>query len=75
MTMNVHVEGPGGFQRKVIVNHITGLTSSSTSTKSPIITSIPPSPLVIASHPLNPNGVGVAIPSMMTFRSFLGMSL
>src|SRR5438552_1209451 len=52
---------------------MTGLTSSSRSTRSPIITSIPPSPLVIASHPPKPNGVGVAIPSIMTFRSFRGM--
>jgi hypothetical protein len=27
----------------------------------------------IASHPPNPKGVGVAIPSMVTFKSFRGM--
>src|SRR5436305_1782132 len=38
---------------------MTGLTSSWRSTRSPIITSIPPVPFVIAIHPPNPNGVGV----------------
>ena len=36
---------------------MTGLTSSWVSTRSPIRTSWPPSPLVMANHPPNPNGV------------------
>ena len=38
---------------------ITGLASSCVCTRSPIITSMPPVPLVIATHPPYPNGVGV----------------
>src|SRR6266849_5701306 len=38
---------------------MTGLTSSLVSTRSPIITSKPPVPFVIAIQPPNPNGVGV----------------
>ncbi len=52
---------------------MTGFTSSSSKTRSPIITSFPPSPLVIASHPPNPKGVGVATPSTVTVRSARGI--
>lgn len=51
---------------------MTGFTSSSVSTRSPIITSWPPVPLVMATHPPNPKGVGAARPAMVTLRSARG---
>jgi hypothetical protein len=37
------------------------------------MTSIPPLPLVSANQPPKPKDVGVAIPSMVTFKSFRGI--
>ena len=51
---------------------MTGLTSSCSRTRSPIITSMPV-PLVNAIHPPNPNGVGVATFATVTVTSFRGM--
>ena len=52
---------------------MTGLTSSCVRTRSPIITSMPPVPLVIATQPPKPNGVGVLTFATVIDRSFLGM--
>ncbi len=52
---------------------ITGLTSSSVRTRSPIMTSISCVPLVNATHPPKPNGVGACRWRIVTVRSFLGM--
>ena len=52
---------------------MTGLTSSCSSTRSPIITSMPPVPFVIAIQPPKPNGVGVLTSATVTVTSFRGM--
>ena len=52
---------------------MTGLTSSSVRTRSPIITSAPPVPFVSATQPPKPNGVGAGRCAMVTFRSSRGI--
>src|SRR5215471_5662619 len=52
---------------------ITGLTSSWSNTKSPIITSLPSVVFVNATHPPNPKGVGVDIPCTVILRSLRGI--
>src|SRR6266571_3006227 len=51
---------------------MTGLTSSCKRTRSPMRTSSPPSPLVMATQPPKPNGVGAEFPAKLTCRSFRG---
>jgi MoxR-like ATPase len=71
--MNIDVQNLWPGQSEMLVFSYAALAKTKEDLASPIMTSIPPSPLVIASHPPKPNGVGVAIPSMVTFRSFRGM--
>src|SRR5438552_495295 len=51
---------------------MTGLTSSCVRTRSPMRTSAPVSPLVMATQPPKPKGVGVDCPAMVTLRSLRG---